>query len=121
VSIFARDAGELNSNRSKSEIASAVFPLLPFLIRDPSRGCFGALFLYPSRQGTIMASGEKFSVTPAVGGQDEIQKLHQLAGRDEPVRAIAKALTRSEESVATAPRPIGEDFKLRYASERRHP
>jgi transposase len=30
---------------------------------------------------------------------DEIQKLHQLAGKGMSVRAIAKALTRSEESV----------------------
>ena len=31
--------------------------------------------------------------------QDEIQKLHQLAAKGMSVRAIAKALTRSEESV----------------------
>ena len=31
--------------------------------------------------------------------QDEIQKLHTLAGKGMSVRAIAKALTRSEESV----------------------
>ena len=31
--------------------------------------------------------------------QDEIQKLHMLAGKGMSVRAIAKALTRSEESV----------------------
>jgi IS30 family transposase len=31
--------------------------------------------------------------------QDEIQKLHQLAGKGMSVRAIAKALTRSEEPV----------------------
>ncbi len=31
--------------------------------------------------------------------QDEIQKLHLLAGRGQSLRAIAKALTRSEESV----------------------
>ena len=31
--------------------------------------------------------------------KDEIQKLHQLAGKGMSVRAIAKALTRSEESV----------------------
>jgi hypothetical protein len=31
--------------------------------------------------------------------QDEIQKLHQLAGKGMNLRAIAKALTRSEESV----------------------
>ena len=31
--------------------------------------------------------------------QDEIQKLHQLAGKGMSLRAIAKGLTRSEESV----------------------
>jgi transposase len=31
--------------------------------------------------------------------QDEIQKLHNLAGKGMSVRAIAKALTRSEESI----------------------
>ena len=31
--------------------------------------------------------------------QEEIQKLHLLAGKGHSVRAIAKALTRSEESV----------------------
>jgi DNA-binding NarL/FixJ family response regulator len=31
--------------------------------------------------------------------QDEIQKLHLLAGKGASLKAIAKALTRSEESV----------------------
>jgi hypothetical protein len=31
--------------------------------------------------------------------QDEIQKLHLLAGKGQSLRAIAKALTRSEDSV----------------------
>ena len=31
--------------------------------------------------------------------QDEIQKLHQLAGKGMSLKAIARALTRSEESV----------------------
>ena len=31
--------------------------------------------------------------------QDEIQRLHQLAGKGMALKAIAKALTRSEESV----------------------
>ena len=31
--------------------------------------------------------------------QDEIQKLHALAGKGMALKAIAKALTRSEESV----------------------
>lgn len=36
--------------------------------------------------------------------QDEIQKLHLLAHKGMSVRAIAKALTRSEESVQTRAR-----------------
>ena len=31
--------------------------------------------------------------------QEEIQKLHLLAGKGQSLRAIAKALTRSEESI----------------------
>jgi len=31
--------------------------------------------------------------------QDELQKLHLLAGKGQSLRAIAKALSRSEESV----------------------
>ncbi|MES1201055.1 MAG: hypothetical protein ABUS57_06355 [Pseudomonadota bacterium] len=31
--------------------------------------------------------------------QDEIQKLHMLAGKGMSLKAIAKALTRSEESI----------------------
>lgn len=31
--------------------------------------------------------------------QDEVQKLHQLAGKGMSLRAISRALTRSEESV----------------------
>ena len=31
--------------------------------------------------------------------QDELQKLHQLVGKGMSLKAIAKALTRSEESV----------------------
>ena len=39
--------------------------------------------------------------------QEEIQKLHLLAGKGQSVRAIAKALTRSEESVKTRARADG--------------
>ena len=46
-----------------------------------------------------MASGEKFERHRQPWRQDEIQKLHQLAGKGMALRAIAKALTRSEESV----------------------
>jgi len=46
-----------------------------------------------------MASGEKFERHRQPWRQDEIQKLHQLAGKGMSLRAIAKALTRTEESV----------------------
>ena len=39
--------------------------------------------------------------------QDEIQKLHTLAAKGMSVRAIAKALTRSEESVQDRARADG--------------
>jgi hypothetical protein len=48
-------------------------------------------------QGVIM--GERFERHRQPWRQDEIQKLHTLAGKGMSVRAIAKALTRSEESV----------------------
>ena len=44
---------------------------------------------------------EKFERHRQPWKQDEIQKLHQLAGKGMALRAIAKALTRSEESVQT--------------------
>ena len=46
-----------------------------------------------------MASGEKFERHRQAWRQDEIQKLHLLAKKDMSLRAIARALTRSEESV----------------------
>ena len=42
---------------------------------------------------------EKFERHRQPWRTDEIQKLHLLAGKGQSVRAIAKALTRSEESV----------------------
>ena len=42
---------------------------------------------------------EKFERHRQPWKQDEIQKLHVLAGKGMSLRAIAKALTRSEESV----------------------
>ena len=42
---------------------------------------------------------DKFERHRQAWKQDEIQKLHQLAGKGMSLRAIAKALTRSEESV----------------------
>ena len=46
-----------------------------------------------------MAHGEKFERHRQPWRQDEIQKLHTLAKKGVALRAIAKALTRSEESV----------------------
>lgn len=43
--------------------------------------------------------GEKFERHRQPWRQDEIQKLHLLAGKGMSLRAIAKALIRSEESV----------------------
>ena len=43
--------------------------------------------------------GERFERHRQPWRQDEIQRLHQLAGKGMSLRAIAKALVRSEESV----------------------
>lgn len=48
--------------------------------------------------------GEKFERHRQPWRQDEIQKLHVLAGKGMSLRAIARALTRSEESVQTRAR-----------------
>ena len=42
--------------------------------------------------------GEKFERHRQPWKSEEIQKLHQLAAKGIPLRQIAKALTRSEES-----------------------
>jgi hypothetical protein len=42
---------------------------------------------------------EKFERHRQPWRQDEVQKLHQFAGKGMSLKAIAKALTRSEESV----------------------
>ncbi len=45
---------------------------------------------------------------------DEIQKLHQYAGKGMSLKAIAKALTRSEESIKTRAKADGLNIaKLR--------
>jgi DNA-binding NarL/FixJ family response regulator len=46
-----------------------------------------------------MATGQHFERHRQPWRQDEISKLHNLAAKGMSVRAIAKALTRSEESV----------------------
>jgi hypothetical protein len=43
--------------------------------------------------------GERFERHRQPWRQDEIQKLHTLAGKGMSLRAIARALTRTEESV----------------------
>ena len=42
---------------------------------------------------------EKFERHRQPWRQDEIQKLHQFAGKGMSLKAIARALTRSEESI----------------------
>ena len=61
-----------------------------------------------------MASGEKFERHRQPWRTDEIQKLHQLAAKGLALRAIAKALTRSEESV----RDRAKSDKLKIAKLR---
>ena len=39
--------------------------------------------------------------------QDEIQKLHRLAGKGMSLKAISKAMTRSEESIQTRAKQDG--------------
>ena len=46
-----------------------------------------------------MARGEGFERHRQPWTQDEIQKLHQLAKKGMALKAIAKAMTRSEESI----------------------
>ena len=46
-----------------------------------------------------MAKGEVFERHRQPWKQDEVQKLHLLASKNMSLQAIAKALTRSEESV----------------------
>ena len=54
-----------------------------------------------------MASGEKFERHRQPWRQDELQKLHHLAAKGMSLRAIAKALTRSEESTRDRARADG--------------
>ena len=53
--------------------------------------------MLPFHQGGKM--GEKFERHRQPWRQDEVHKLHLLAGKGMALRAIARALTRSEESV----------------------
>ena len=51
--------------------------------------------------------GEKFQRHKQPWTSDEIQKLHRLASKGMSLRAIGKALTRSEESIQTRARQDG--------------
>lgn len=61
-----------------------------------------------------MAKGEGFERHKQPWRQDEIQKLHTLAKKGMALKAIAKALTRSEESVKARAKEDGLNIaKLR--------
>ena len=51
--------------------------------------------------------GEKFERHKQPWTSDEIQKLHRLAGKAMSMKAISKALTRSEESIKDRARQDG--------------
>jgi hypothetical protein len=51
--------------------------------------------------------GERFERHRQPWKQEELQTLHLLAGKNQSLRAIAKALTRSEESVRDRARQDG--------------
>ena len=54
--------------------------------------------------------GEKFERHRQPWRQDEIQKLHLLAGKGMSLKAISKAMTRSEESIQA--RAKGDGLKV---------
>jgi DNA-binding NarL/FixJ family response regulator len=51
--------------------------------------------------------GEKFERHRQAWTSDEIQKLHRLAAKGMSLKAISKALTRSEESIQVRARQDG--------------
>ena len=51
--------------------------------------------------------GERFERHKQAWTSEELQKLHLLAGKGQSLRAIAKALTRTEESVKLRARADG--------------
>ncbi|WP_439534164.1 hypothetical protein [Polymorphobacter sp.] len=55
--------------------------------------------------------GDHFERHKQAWTSDEVQKLHTLAKKGMPLRAIAKALTRSEESVKTRAKADKLDIK----------
>ena len=61
---------------------------------------------YRSDRGGVVTK-ERFERHRQPWRQDEIQKLHLLAGKGMSLRSIARALTRSEESVKDRARADG--------------
>ena len=57
------------------------------------------------QKGAMM--GETFQRHRQAWTSDEIQKLHRLAGKGMSLRAISKAMTRSEESIQARARADG--------------
>ena len=58
--------------------------------------------------------GERFERHRQPWTSDEIQKLHTLAKKGMPLKAIAKALTRSEESVKQRAKEDGVNIAKRH-------
>ena len=58
--------------------------------------------------------GERFERHRQPWTSDEIQKLHTLAKKGMPLKAIAKALTRSEESVKQRAKEDGLKIAKRH-------
>ena len=82
-------------------------PETPVTSRAPNHhACFHPLRTLGGN-GTLPAMADKFERHRQPWRQDEIQKLHLLAGKGMSQRAIAKALTRSEESVKDRARADG--------------
>jgi hypothetical protein len=69
---------------------------------------YHAARVMPSHEENHMADkGKLFERHRQPWTQDEIQKLHLLAGKGMSLRAISKAMTRSEESIQTRARQDG--------------
>ena len=74
-------------------------------MKEPFPSDRGGLFQLPGSCAMLRLGGpgtemsERFERHRQPWRQDEIQKLHMLAGKGMSLKAIAKALTRSEESV----------------------
>lgn len=74
------------------------------------------LFVIPAKAGTQRKQemSDKFLRHKQPWTSDEIQKLHRLAGKGMSLKALSKALTRSEESIQARARQDGlKVLKLR--------